>query len=549
MILPAFHEAWVLLGLLLLPLVLLLARPPIRELPSDRIVLWARALAKLRSRKKAPRPGLLLLLDLCALGGFLLAGADPYLPEREGFRECWAVVDLSPSMAAPADPHRPSLGSRLERARAEVVALSGRLPPGIRLRTFGLEGERLPERAPETMRPGEEIARPGILAEFSGMAGRSACILFWSDGAGPSPWPKRRSNLFLRQAGEPGPGPAPQGGILEAGIEDPWPEDHLELEVLVRDPPGATALLLESPGIGKLEIAPLERAAEAGGARLRFRLPRGRSIRITRLPPDAFPLDDRLRIRARPAWHPEIGVFPADSPGAGVLGRFLASSLGGRLTTDGSSPPGSRIQIIEGGRLPAWPRDGVLRFCFGTVLPGMRDGTPLETFPDWRRELPVLRGLDLGGLEGEERKVPGPLPEGTVVLARVLDEPLLLWNPSMRLFWSGLPFAASNLERLPFLPVLCLRFCGEAASAKEGGGDVPTSVAGLLPPEEGELAVRPAGPPRSPRWFEPERPLWRFPLALALLALFLRILLPIAGRPLADPRTAGYEGADGSPDS
>ncbi|HHI80207.1 MAG TPA: hypothetical protein ENK02_09505 [Planctomycetes bacterium] len=546
----SFTHPWFLLLLLLQPLLFWRPRRNLAPLDSDRLVLWSKALEQLGGGRGKARflPRVLHSLIFSVL---VLGAAGPVRPEVPGVHRLWQVWDASPSMALRTGPEE----TRWSRARARAEALSQGRPQAIPSRAFRLDASHLSPMgdshslsqgsgiaAPgvplpsatkaeqvgkamgdtHSMSQGGRIAAPGVLLPFAAQADEETAVVFWGDGAGPSPWPEGGTGrLFF--------GAAPLGEVQDLGfrqvrLEDPWPDREVLLRF--RWVGGTKAPLRLRRGEGAWVDLPDPRLEKGGAWVLRIPREQGGALELALKKGDSFPLDDRLRLWLRPP--PRLRLRSIPKGRATALLDFLRDRcLPKTPKVKDTFPSEWEVQVRVGGRLPPRPRlPGAgpdprmgVPLCLGTqVGEGQRLGEAKGGL-DWLREDPLLKGLDLSGYV-PRRLLKGPLPAGYRVLAWLGKDPLLVVNEGRRVlaFLGTLP--REGLFRQPFFPILCLRFLRRVLD------DGRESRLAPLPPEREyaparALEARPIPPERAAgriAFFEPER---RYEGDLALLALVL----------------------------
>jgi Aerotolerance regulator N-terminal len=526
-----FSRAWVLWFLLLLPVVFLLYREPSIEISTDRLGLWRRALARLPRRKRRKPPlGLLLTMLMTLL--IVIAAAGAGRPQREGPRRFAVVVDLSPSMQFLEKGVR-RLRTQVPRLEKELADIPPYIPGRLLVLRDGLLEEMLvwePREMGATKKRGLPtlqaprvggIAHLGLARRLAERSGDESAVFVYSDGAGPSPWPKLLpDNLYLRAGGSAEA--SNPTGFISAQVVDPWPGAELQIQVGLRQPLAAG---VELQLLSKSHKAQQKIPLEGGGAEpIKIDVPRvfGSEIEVRLEPGDGFALDESLVLQPRPVWGPTLMSVPYDDSDLRVLEGYLEEELGADVLTDEMifASKKDRLLLMEGGELARWPTDGMPRLCFGTRLPELSRTGPLEGPVEWERGDPMLRGLELSTLRVEEG-LRGKLPEKARVLARVGGQPYLLLLVDQRMLWCASELGQNSLVEQAFLPLLILRCLRELAP--EGKA---TSLTGLLDPREGEVAARPA--PRSrptPVFFRPRRPYWPELLGAFLVLLLLRFFL------------------------
>ncbi|MEZ5988354.1 MAG: hypothetical protein R3F30_04390 [Planctomycetota bacterium] len=532
-----FAAPWLLALLLLVPILVWLHREPARELATDRLEIWRRALARLglRRRRRLPPSLLLAILALVALVR-ALAGAGR--PERAGPRRFAAVLDVSPSMAArdggrtrttaAVAASRPSWRGSAEvegvlyglgRERVTELArfaAARALPAGLRADLLAEDAAVLLARA--------ERARPGLARALADQAGPDCAVLLSATASEPAAGAARDDdNLYLRGFGSPDArSPA---AILDASFVDPWPAAELELSVEAARPLAAGArLVLRSPVQGRSEGFAFGRGSgdEPDGPML-LDVPRafGPEVEARLEPGDGFVLDELLLLEARPAWAPTLRALPYDDPDLRVLTEFLVGELGARELRDGTGDEAGGLELREGGRLEAWPDDGRVRLCFGTLLPGAAaEGRP-EGPLEWARAAPLLLDLDLSTLGVEEAVLAPPLDDDAEVLVSLGDAPFVVLWPEHRLLWCGSELGRNRLASQAFLPLLVVRALTRLAPV-----GAPGRLLALADPEESRIAAR--TPPRSrptPAFWRPRRPYWPELVAAFALCVLLRAAL------------------------
>ncbi len=513
-----FTHPWLLLFLLLLPLLFWKPRRSLRPLETDRLALWHKALERQggggRKARFFPR-----LLNSLLFTTLIVAAAGPKRPEIPGVHKLWQVFDASPSMSLRMGPGEET---RWSRALAHATALSHRAPGPIPSQACRLLAARLaPMGDTPSLGPGPLPAQPGALLPFAAQADRETAIVFWGDGAGPSPWPSGGgTQLFL--------GGAPLGAVSNQGfrlarLEDPWPDKMLDLQfALVKKGPARLRL---RRGEGAWAALPPLTQGKDGLLHLRIPREKGGHLEISLEAKDPFALDDRLLLQLRPPPRLRVSALPPDK--GQVLVRFLRERCG--VSQDSSLPALWEVQIRSGGRLPstqrhspgkpgAAPDRGVL-LCLGTQVGGEQVFGPSRGGLDWERQDPLLKGLDLSGFV-PSRLLRGKLPPGFRVLARLGKDPLLAVHEQRRIlaFLGTLP--KDGLFRQPFFPILCLRFL---RLVLDDGGEshlapLPPSIEYAKPGVLEAKAIPPGREVEDIRFFEPERP---FAPKLALLAFAL----------------------------
>ncbi len=529
----AFTQPWLLLFLLLLPLLFWKPRRSFRPLETDRLALWQKALERMGGGRGRSHffPRLLNSLIFVTL---VVAAAGPKRPERPGVKKLWQVLDASPSMAVRTGPGE----SRWSSARARSQALRRRGgQPTVPSRSFRLQGSLiLPMGDTHSSEPGLLPARPLALLPFAAQAGAETAVVFWGDGAGPSPWPKEEgSRLFFGGAAV---GRVENQGFRSARVEDPWPDkDVLLFFSLVKEDSSPTLRMRR--GVGPWEVLPLSLPKKSGIYPLRIPRGSGGPLEIALSGEDPFQRDQHLVLMLRPPPDLRVTAVPPDK--AQLLARFLRERCG--LSSAPPSPSTVQVQIRSGGNLLAAPpsgqvdpasrvqKKGVL-LCLGTQVAEGQRLVAVRGAIEWNRNDPLLKGLDLSGFVPKQ-VLRGDLPAGFRVLARLGKDPLLVVHERRRLlaFLGTLPH--EGLFRQPFFPILCLRFLGQVL----GQGKTRTRMRPLPPKVEyaqpGLLDAHAVPAPRRIdriSFFVPARPYAPFlaMLALGLIALaFFRVLFSL----------------------
>jgi hypothetical protein len=518
-----------------LPLVWLLHWVRGRPLITDRLEIWERALRRLpRHRRK--RIDLRLLLSLLTLSVLVLASAGPRFAEEPGVRVVHAVVDCSASMWT-ADG--PGGMRRIEAAQQRLANLREELPERIALRLWALEEARIRRvaSAEELSRFEPQVgagpARTSLLREFVSFANDEHAVLLLGDGAGASRWP----------ASLPGQGfgaATRNDGILAYTVEDPWPGPNvtLRLRLLVRNE-GSRLVARDAAG-GELAAADVP----PGRHEQELQLPRLQALELRLEPADAYPIDDAIALRPKPALAPLIwavapeegaaqdGPAPGSPRQSAALVEFLTEALGGARATSLANYAATRrprLWIQDGGELQRTETEE-LRLFFGTRLPGLGPLRPASGICEWRRDLPLLEGLDLSGFECQlqRRATREAFGAQAQVLATLGGEPFVVLDRERRQLWFGCRLQDGNLLTQPSLPILVLRALGEMLGAPQQPSR-PRPIGESLPESErfeSDIAARPAPlPPPAWRFFAPARELWRELLLLAAGLLLLRGLL------------------------
>lgn len=503
---------WALALFSLLLLVFWLHRDRRRELATDRLDLWRRALARVPAARRS-RLTLQLLVTLAIVVCLVLGAAGVRRRAVEGFRRVHVVIDASGSMAA-ADALPASALTRF--AAASDAAATLRVPSGVAKTRWSIVGDRLDAWRPTTVPAGR--ARLELARELAARVAPHGCVVLFSDGAGPSPWPAPLpANLFLRGVGRKTRNPA----ILALRVRDPWPGPQLALEVEALAGPGARLVVEHADG-ARRELA----LAASGPTKLDLPRRGGGALRIRLLPDDPQPADNEVTLHVQRPFTPRLLALPEDRGRLAPIAEFLAVALGAErfasrasfeaAVSDGG-PARPALLLVDGGRLPRWPDDGALRVLFGTELPGLAGSSPLARHLEWDREDELLQGLDLSGVAASgTRRLAGRLPPAARVLAWHGPDPFLLVSRRHGLLWFGGELETSNLSVQPFLPVLVLRALGRLA---EPGRRTRVDDA-HLDPAESRIAAREPGSGRGePVLYRPPVEFWPWLLGAAL-ALF-----------------------------
>lgn len=508
--LPTLNEPQRLWWLVLLPLVWLLALPPrpVRVLLTAHMQQWLLAREALRREAPRVRP-LRLVLLLLALACCIVAHADPRSRTAAGAERLVVLVDASASMGA-----RVNAGtSVLEEAVATVRDRLATVGESVEVRIVAL---------------GEHAAvLDGILARTGGADLRAGGTLPGDLDAMARGAMDERTAVWTLTDGQPQGGsvlPA-VGGLSVLGTRrenwaiaavqctDGWPAVRVGLRVELAshaDRP-ARAVLRTSGAVAPLapvevDLAPRQLATVELAV---DRLPAGGVLELrVEVDGDALSLDDAWRASLPPLPAPRIGVLaePGD-PGrsARLAARALAEELGGTVVEDPA--PGSVVAftLLEGGVAELQP--GAARIAsFGTRgagsdVPRVAAGIALA---DWRREDPLLRGIDLSELAVRTALVDA-LPAGDVLVTgqrpsgEIVPLAVAVRGQAATSIHFAFRLADSNLALLPAFPQLLRR----AMLAAHGDG-VRIEVADPVPAAESDLSAlpgpggRPLPPLRTP---------------------------------------------------
>lgn len=530
-------------ALAVLPLVWILLRVPAARVSSDRVDLWRKALSRVpRARQESNWRRVVTML---AIAGLVTALARPRIPAKDGVRTRIAVFDASLSMYARDDGRV----TRLERAvdRWQSTAAPEHVDEVLyvlsadRLRAIPIDDAEARTRGAlmsRIMRANRLPADPRVVTALADRVDDRTRVEWSSDGAGPSPWPVLPASLRARVHcvgfGRPD---TENARIASVSLEDPWPGPELTLRLSVARIASTTGIAVERPVRG----APARRIASSpmppDGEGIEIRIPRGEGgrVRVVLENEDALPHDDTVRVQLRAAWAPALWLSPEDSPELMTLRRFLESTLDARAT--GTREDFARaarrrggLIVVDGGRLPAWPTDGVVRILFGTALPGLEDTRDFDGFASWDRDHELLEGLDLGVLRAERARTgSGPLPGDAFRLVTLDGDPLVLFSPTHRLLWFGLRLDSKLVTR-PCLPLLLLRVLprivpADPAADRDGGPSRVIDRPG--PAAEADLRARPAPPaPSAPTWWQPAIELWQYAAGFAALCFLALAVVP-----------------------
>lgn len=469
------HRLWL---LLLLPLVWLLALPPrpVRVLLTAHMQQWLLAREALRRSAPRVRP-LRLLLLLAALACCILAHADPRTRGKPGAERLVVLLDASASMAARGTSGDDCLGTALAAVRERL----GELDDSVETRLVAL---------------GEHAAvLDGAMARAPVGSLRAGGALPASLAAVASETLDERTAVWTLTDGQPVPGrdlPAVGGLTLLgerrenwsiAAVEwvDNWPAARLELRVDLAshaDRPARAVVRIEGAVapvvVPETELGPRQQITLAIALE---RLPAGGELTVrSEVDGDALALDDVWRATLPPLPAPRIGVLTeAGEAGrsARLAARALAEELGGSVVDN--PEPGSPVAftLVEGGVAALNP--GSVRIAsFGTRpdgggLPRVAAGL---TLADWRREDPLLRGIDLSELSVRAALLDA-LPQGDVLLTgqlptgAIVPLAVAVRGRTATSVHFAFRLADSNLALLPAFPQILRRAMltahGEAA--------------------------------------------------------------------------------------
>ncbi|MCB9880763.1 MAG: hypothetical protein H6832_18150 [Planctomycetes bacterium] len=532
----SFDHAPALWVLVAVPLVWWLLRVRVRRIATDRVDLWKRAAARVKSsRPRARWQRFVIALGVLALA---LAFAGPKLEGKLGLRHCITVIDASMSMLT-RDVDGAS-GSVDRFAAAVTDMRRAVLPESVTRSAFVLVGSAIRplEHAFGADRilaaASSEVADVRLVAAFVAQQPNDVFVVFRGDGAGPIGWPRPAPHLAMFSYGA---NTTQNGGIAIERVSDPWPLPELELRVSIygkerqleatyaRDD---TTVRL---AVGEDGVVVLPRRA-GGEVRLRLR------------PVDALARDDVADLVVRAPWAPALyvardagdrGADRTDGAGeaAATLTRFFTEALGGatELPRDAFARAAAArggLSIVDGGRLGEWPEDGVVRILFGTDLPGAREARPYVGLPEWDPGDGLLTGLDPSEFRhATVSRWPVEGPADQVVLATLGGEPFVVRSTRHRLLWFAVPLTR-DLVRRPSLPLLVLRalpaLVGDTSAL---GGAATRLVTPRLDDAERDVAARPVDTAReAPPWWEPDVPLWLPLLGFAAFCFLLLACLP-----------------------
>ncbi|MEY4674930.1 MAG: hypothetical protein RL148_2714 [Planctomycetota bacterium] len=526
--LPTLSEPQRLWLLLLLPLVWLLALPPrpVRVLLTAHMQQWLLARETLNRSAPRVRP-LRLLLLLAALTCCIVAHADPHSSGSTGADRLVVLLDTSASMAARGERGERVLDDALEALRSRLNTLDDSFD--VRLLALGehaavLDGAMA--RAPGTsLRPAGAL--PGSLDAIArGATDERTAVWTITDGqpvdTGPIP---SVGGLTLLGA------PRDNWSLATVECVDGWPATRLVLRAgLVSHADRPARVRLTAKGA----VAPNEPLEQELGPRQRTtvelvldRVPAGGELVLhLEAEGDALALDDRWSASLPPLPAPRIGVL-AEAGDAGRSARLaaqaLAEELGGTVVESPAADVRVAFTVVEGGVSDVQP--GRSRVAsFGTRADG--SGTPRVAagvvLADWRREDPLLRGIDLSelsvrtalldALPAGDILVTGQLPTGQAVPLAVAVRGAAATSVHF-----AFRLADSNLALLPAFPQILRRAMltahGEAARIR---------ATDPVPAGESDLTRLPGAQERPmPPLRTPGRALaaWFLLGALALLAL------------------------------
>lgn len=526
--LPTLNEPQRLWLLLLLPLVWLLALPPrpVRVLLTAHMQQWLLAREALRRNAPRVRP-LRLVLLLAALACCIVAHADPRSRATAGAERLVVLVDASASTAARGE----SGATVLEEAAAVVRDRLARVDAAVDVRLVAL-GEHA------TVLDGAMARTPAGSLRAGGTLPGSLAVV--AQGAADE-----RTAVWTLTDGQPVPGSElPAAGALTllgarrenwsiASVQwvDGWPAARLALRVeLASHADRAARVVLRAEGaiapVGPVEadLAPRQRTTVELAV---DRLPAGGDLVLrAEVAGDALLLDDAWRATLPPLPAPRIGVLAEDGDAgrsARLAARALAEELGGSAVEN--PEPGSAVAftLVEGGVADLQP--GAARIAsFGTraagsEVPRVAAGIALA---DWRREDPLLRGIDLSelsvrtalldALPAGDVLVTGQLPSGAIVPLAVAVRGRTATSVHF-----AFRLADSNLALLPAFPQLLRR----AMLAAHGEG-ARLRATEPVPAAESDLSALPGAQERPlPPLRTPGRALaaWFLLAALGLLAV------------------------------
>ena len=529
-----FERPVLLLSLLAAPLVWWLLRVRVEAVMSDRVALWRRAAERVRRlRPRARWQRYVMALGVAALG---LALAGLRVQEQAGLRRCHFVVDASASMLT-----RDEVAGQARFDAALRAALEDALPDHVERFVYLLDGQRLrplTELAPSvsvsdlgfTLRAqaGDAAADLSVALRFAAERGPSDFIVVCSDGAGLTTWPERGSEgdrVALRGFGRP---ETTNSGLRVVEVVDPWPLPEIELRVETYGHGPARALTVSlAGGAASREVA----VDEAG--KVNVQRGQGGTLWLRQEPPDLLAVDDEARVQVRGPWSPLL--FVATRPlatesvreAATTLLRFFEGVLGAEAVEKAAfiaqAPQRKAMSIVDGGRLAAWPEDGIVRILFASEVAAASTWTPLSGLPDWDPSLDLLDGLDPTELRADQCcRLGVALPPDAEVLLRFDGEPLAFLSRRHRLLWIGLELTPKLVAR-PTLPLLLLRSLQRLVDAGEVSA---VETKGLDSAEREVAARRPPTAQPDVTWWEPPRPLW-----LPLVGLASCCFLLLAVRP------------------
>lgn len=526
--LPTLNEPQRLWLLLLLPLVWLLALPPrpVRVLLTAHMQQWLVARDALRRNAPRVRP-LRLVLLLAALACCIVAHADPRSRATPGAERLVVLVDTSASMGARSESGATVLDEAIRTVGERLAMVDASVD--LRLVALGehaavLDG--MMARTPSgSLRAGGTL--PGNLAAVAqGASDERTAVWTLTDGqpVQGSELPAAGALTLLGARRE-------NWSIASVQWVDAWPAARLVLRVeLASHADRPARLLLRAEGA----IAPVDPVEVELAARQRRtielvvdRQPAGGDLVVrAETEGDALALDDAWRATLPPLPAPRIGVLAEDGDAgrsARLAARALAEELGGSVAEN--PEPGSPVAftLVEGG--VADLQAGAARIAsFGTraagsAVPRVAAGVALA---DWRREDPLLRGVDLSelsvrtalldALPAGDVLVTGQLPSGTIVPLAVAVRGRAATSVHF-----AFRLADSNLALLPAFPQILRR----ALLAAQGEG-VGLRASDPVPTAESDLSALPGAQQRPlPPLRTPGRALaaWFLLAALGLLAV------------------------------
>ena len=525
--LPTLNEPQRLWLLPLLPLVWLLALPPrpVRVLLTAHMQQWLLAREALRRNAPRVRP-LRLVLLLAALACCIVAHADPRSSATPGAERLVILVDASASMGARGE----SGATVLEEAVAAVRVRLASVEDSVELRLVAM-GEHA-------------TVLDGAMARAPGAALRAGGVLPGSLAAVAQGSTDERTAVWTLTDGQPGAGSElPAAGALTllgarrenwsiASVQwdDGWPAARLPLRVeLASHADRPVRAVLRATGaivaIDSVEVALAPRQRATVELALDRLAAGGELVVRAEVEGDALPLDDAWRAILPPLPSPRIGVLAEEGDAgrsARLAARALAEELGGTAVEDPAPGTPVAFTLVEGGVADLQP--GAARIAsFGTRAPGgdlprVAAGIALA---DWRREDPLLRGIDLSelsvrtalldALPAGDVLVTGQLPSGTVVPLAVAVRGRAATSVHF-----AFRLADSNLALLPAFPQVLRR----AMLAAHGEGE-RIRATDPVPVAESDLSALPGAQERPlPSLRTPGRALaaWFLLAALGLLA-------------------------------